>query len=88
MTEKQPHIASKTFQRPKRQMQEHHCRTIEDKITIFDIGLSNYMSKQHIWVAMTRATKLENVTIFLHSASEKNVTANHLSKSTLRMFLL
>ncbi len=49
-------------------------RTIEDKIMIFDIGLSNYMSKQHIWVAMTRATKLENVTIFLHSASEKNVT--------------
>jgi hypothetical protein len=46
-------------------------RTIKDKITIFDIGLSNYMTRRHIWVAITRVTKLDNVTIFLHNDQEK-----------------
>jgi hypothetical protein len=63
-----------------------YCRTIDssqgrsitDKFTIFDIG-SDYITKQHLWTAITRATKLSNIYIFIHSNEEiKNMRATRM----------
>ena len=41
-------------------------KTINDKITIFDT-LLGYMSKRKFYTAITRATHLNNITIFISS---------------------
>ena len=54
-----------------------YCRTIDSSqgttittpMTIFDLNLP-YVSKEHIWVAITRASTLKNVQIFIHSKQE------------------
>ena len=54
-----------------------YCRTIDsqqgssinDKITIFDLNLP-YVSKEHVWVAITRARSLQNIQIFIHPEKE------------------
>ena len=53
------------------------CRTIDsqqgasisDKMTIFDLNLP-YVSKNHVWVAITRARSLKNLQIFIHPENE------------------
>jgi hypothetical protein len=55
-----------------------YCRTIDsmqgtsigEKFTIFDLNLS-YVSKNHIWVAITRARSLKDIQIFIHDDKEK-----------------
>ena len=54
-----------------------YCRTIDssqgtsisNKITVFDLNLP-YVSKEHIWVAITRARSLKNLQIFIHDKQE------------------
>ena len=54
-----------------------YCRTIDsmqgasvsEKMTIFDLNLP-YVSKNHIWVAITRARSLKNLQIFIHPENE------------------
>ena len=54
-----------------------YCRTIDsmqgssisEKMTIFDLNLP-YVSKNHIWVAITRARSLKNLQIFIHDDQE------------------
>jgi hypothetical protein len=54
-----------------------YCRTIDssqgssvsEKMTIFDLNLP-YVSKSHIWVAITRCRSLKNVQVFIHSDDE------------------
>ena len=56
-----------------------YCRTINtmqgtsinEKFTIFDLNIP-YVSKEHIWVAITRARSLKNVQIFIHNDYEVN----------------
>jgi hypothetical protein len=46
----------------------HSCQglSIDDKITIFNSNLEAYVQRDFLYVAITRATKLENVTVFIH----------------------
>ena len=54
-----------------------YCRTIDsmqgasvnDKMTIFDLNLP-YVSKNHIWVGITRARSLKNLQIFIYPENE------------------
>ena len=54
-----------------------YCRTIDsmpgasvsERMTIFDLNLP-YVSKNHIWVAITRARSLKNLQIFIHDDKE------------------
>jgi hypothetical protein len=56
-----------------------YCRTIDsmqgasisDKMTIFDLNIP-YVSKEHIYVAITRARSLKNLQIFIHPEREVN----------------
>jgi hypothetical protein len=56
-----------------------YCRTIDsmqgasigEKMTIFDLNLP-YVSKQHIWVGITRCRSLKNLQIFIHDDKEVN----------------
>ena len=41
----------------------------DDKVTIFDANIP-YTDRKYLWTAITRARKLDNVFIFIHSASE------------------
>ena len=56
--------------------------TISTKMTIFDVGLY-FMSRAHIWVALTRNVSLDNVYIFLHDDEEKE----RFSKSRMMLYL-
>ena len=44
-------------------------RSISEKMTIFDLNLP-YVSKEHIWVALTRCRNLNDLTVFIHSDDE------------------
>ena len=54
-----------------------YCRTIDsmqgssigEKMTIFDLNLP-YISKNHVWVSITRARRLKNLQIFIHDDKE------------------
>lgn len=54
-----------------------YCRTIDssqgtsisENFTIFDLNL-HYVTKEHIWVAITRARSLKNLQIFIHGKKE------------------
>jgi len=60
-----------------------YCRTIDsvqgasisDKMTIFDLNIPS-VSKEHIYVAITRARSLKNLQIFIHPEREVN-SANY-----------
>jgi hypothetical protein len=53
------------------------CRTIDsmqgasinERMTIFDLNLP-YISKNHVWVSITRARSLKNLQIFIHDDKE------------------
>jgi hypothetical protein len=44
-------------------------RSIKEKMTIFDLNLP-YVSREHIWVALTRCRNLNDLTVFIHSDDE------------------
>jgi hypothetical protein len=54
-----------------------YCRTIDsmqgasvnDRMTIFDLNLP-YVSKNHVWVGITRCRSLKNLQIFIHPENE------------------
>jgi hypothetical protein len=43
--------------------------SISEKMTIFDLNIP-YVSKEHIYVAITRARSLKNLQIFIHPENE------------------
>ena len=54
--------------------------TINDKITIFDTN-TPYVNRKWIWTAITRASDLNNINIFIHSDNEiKNLTIRRLNQ--------
>jgi len=61
----------------------HSCQglSIDEKITIFDSN-TVYSEPKAVWTAITRATDLNNITIFRHSDAEKNT----LYRSKLRQY--
>ena len=46
--------------------------TIDDKITVFNAHIESFVDRTFFWTAITRATELKNVTVFIHD--EKMVT--------------
>ena len=44
-------------------------RSISEKMTIFDLNLP-YVSREHMWVALTRCRNLSDLTVFIHSDEE------------------
>jgi len=53
----------------------------DEKITIFDTN-TPYTDKKYIWTAITRARKLENINIFIHSDFE----INNLCQSKIKQY--
>lgn len=52
-----------------------------EKITVFDSN-TPYVDRKYLWTALTRARKLENVNIFIHSNDE----VERLTQSRLRLY--
>lgn len=44
--------------------------SINDKITIFNANIEQFCNRNWFWTALTRATELNNITVFLHSKEE------------------
>ena len=48
---------------------------IDEPMTIFDAN-TPYASREFVWTAITRATKLSNVTFFIHSEEVSRLTVS------------
>lgn len=53
--------------------------TIKNKWTIFDAN-TPYINRNWLWIAITRTTKLSNITIFHHNDKEINVLSRSKQK--------
>jgi hypothetical protein len=51
--------------------------TIDDKVTLFNLN-SPFVDRQRLWVALTRASELKNITVFLDSDESVDFSKNSI----------
>jgi len=55
--------------------------SIDEELTVFDCNISSHTDRYYVWTAITRATDLNNVTIFVYD--DKEVEKRRKSKTRL-----